>query len=1399
MSERETTSESASGQPNIGLTPDEKRVFGQLFAAADSENLGVVTGELAVKFFEKSGLNPRILGEIWGIADTENRGLLTKVGFSVALRLIGQAQAGQHPRPELALTPGPLPRFDGLNISYPPSVVPPTTSSPPPPNVPPPPPGGPVRVPQLTDADCKKFTELFQVSGAVDGVLPGDAAKQIFTRAKLPNQTLGLIWNLADRQQKGALTCPEFVVAMHLINCCKNGSIQTLPVVLPAVLYDAASGRPPARLPADRRPTGRGVPPAIPTAPAAIPKQFSGSGVRAQSPLSRQFTPPAPLNPTMSGNAAVPGGEWAISAREKAEFDNLFNNVDRSGRGFITGEEAVPFFSNSKLPEGVLATIWDLADITKAGRLSQDEFAIAMYLIRQQRTRRDGKGLPETLPLNLIPPSMRAQVAANSLPPTNFYNPPPPPPAPASSSINDLFGLDSFGPSTSAPPPNPPTGGQSFSPYDNAFQTQSKPATPQPPPPSASMFTIPQSKFVPTSEYGQMLAASATGNSTASAPRATSVMEDLLGDNDPEVNKKITPDTIELANLSNQIGTLTKQTQEQKNKRTVAEQELNTFNQQKHDIEVRLAQIKAIYEREAKDVAAVEDRLHKSRTETMRLRQEYAIAEAQLNEYQTKRRDVATQLEQDQRENLELKERMRLVNQENQQLKQQLEKLQQDAKQQKRLVAISKQQLASSEGDREKLKSEIEEARSAAAAVAATAVVSPIPGSPTLSQASVSTNPFYRGRSPPAPESAFQSPYATGNSTFASGSNVPPQNNYDDVFGESAFNSSAGPPPPTSFGQSVPSAPSASEGPFENSTPPTSPPASSYQNSPQAFDPPPPSTSSQLTSAFLPLPSYRAESVTSSVQVNPPASVQDSNASRPDTPTNWMNGPTGSSERDIFAQSEERRASTSVRSDPGTEPALRSFSRTESPFAPAALPKSNTGPTTGDDLFRKGHEKKDSFGFPTQYSNPTAGMPGAFSQPIKPTATGESTFSTKSKGSTMSRPEVSFVPRSDPFSLNRGDDKAASASKEDMDAAFGGFGLPRSHLQERQNTGGSAMSANFNSEFPPIEELDNNEEDSDSDIGGGFEDNFTSPAPTHGRAVPPTTSAPPEGFEPSSKPGTPLPGFNDQQSPPIYKSEQSADKNPFPQEFKGLLPSRTDPLTHDAPTPGGSTNTVLYPAHSGAQQTNTAEGTTTAPVPQTSFFPTQSAATKATTPFDEFDDDAFGDLADAQEVDGKTDHDDFGVLAVNDSVDEFSDIFDSPAPKTTKTGNTGKNAQGDDEDFTKFDFNIDTPGGNPVASSQDWDAIFAGLEDSKQPPSNAGSAVNEGAVNTTGTGPAAASGENSGPKNSDHEEELTKLTGMGFTRESSLKALEQFNYDIVSVRLQTTFNEMIISRLTELH
>jgi hypothetical protein len=58
------TADVFAAAPSLNLTPEEKRVFGQLFREADKENIGVVTGEVAVKFFEKTRLEPRILGEV---------------------------------------------------------------------------------------------------------------------------------------------------------------------------------------------------------------------------------------------------------------------------------------------------------------------------------------------------------------------------------------------------------------------------------------------------------------------------------------------------------------------------------------------------------------------------------------------------------------------------------------------------------------------------------------------------------------------------------------------------------------------------------------------------------------------------------------------------------------------------------------------------------------------------------------------------------------------------------------------------------------------------------------------------------------------------------------------------------------------------------------------------------------------------------------------------------------------------------------------------------------------------------------------------------------------------------------------------------------------------------------
>lgn len=51
-------------QSSLNLSPEEKRVYGQLFQQADTESLGVITGDVAVKFFERTKLDASLLGEV---------------------------------------------------------------------------------------------------------------------------------------------------------------------------------------------------------------------------------------------------------------------------------------------------------------------------------------------------------------------------------------------------------------------------------------------------------------------------------------------------------------------------------------------------------------------------------------------------------------------------------------------------------------------------------------------------------------------------------------------------------------------------------------------------------------------------------------------------------------------------------------------------------------------------------------------------------------------------------------------------------------------------------------------------------------------------------------------------------------------------------------------------------------------------------------------------------------------------------------------------------------------------------------------------------------------------------------------------------------------------------------
>lgn len=55
---------SGTGYPNLNLTSEEKRIYGQLFKAADPDGFEVVSGDVAVKFFDKTRLPPDVLGQV---------------------------------------------------------------------------------------------------------------------------------------------------------------------------------------------------------------------------------------------------------------------------------------------------------------------------------------------------------------------------------------------------------------------------------------------------------------------------------------------------------------------------------------------------------------------------------------------------------------------------------------------------------------------------------------------------------------------------------------------------------------------------------------------------------------------------------------------------------------------------------------------------------------------------------------------------------------------------------------------------------------------------------------------------------------------------------------------------------------------------------------------------------------------------------------------------------------------------------------------------------------------------------------------------------------------------------------------------------------------------------------
>lgn len=172
--------------------------------------------------------------------------------------------------------------------------------------------------------------------------------------------------SLADTQNRGSLDATDFCIAMYLIQATMSGQLSFVPSSLPPGLYDQASGKfdpvishttgsslqpspSTSRFPVSSlqpqytggslaRPIGGGTAPSIPPRPAPIP---GASTLNQTSPFS---APPAP--------------QWDITPAEKANSDRFFDGLDTKKKNYIESDAAVPFMTQSNLPEEVLAQIW---------------------------------------------------------------------------------------------------------------------------------------------------------------------------------------------------------------------------------------------------------------------------------------------------------------------------------------------------------------------------------------------------------------------------------------------------------------------------------------------------------------------------------------------------------------------------------------------------------------------------------------------------------------------------------------------------------------------------------------------------------------------------------------------------------------------------------------------------------------------------------------------------------------------------------------------------------------------------------------------------------------------------------------------------------------------------------
>ncbi|KAI8598245.1 hypothetical protein EDD21DRAFT_383042 [Dissophora ornata] len=112
--------------------------------------------------------------------------------------------------------------------------------------------------------------------------------------------------------------------------------------------------------------------------------------------------PPEPFNVlNTNANGDIPPSYWHFSSVDRATARPIFQSLNPI-EGKVNGSTAKPYMMSTGLTVEVLAKIWTLADWTCDGYLSEDEFAVALHLVRAVESGGESV-LPDSLPESMLP------------------------------------------------------------------------------------------------------------------------------------------------------------------------------------------------------------------------------------------------------------------------------------------------------------------------------------------------------------------------------------------------------------------------------------------------------------------------------------------------------------------------------------------------------------------------------------------------------------------------------------------------------------------------------------------------------------------------------------------------------------------------------------------------------------------------------------------------------------------------------------------------------------------------------------------------------------------------------------------------------------------------------------